>query len=146
MWRRFSGRKESWNEHSVEPDYPLPRDDLSCFFRYMKMKRIVLILLCVLLAAAVSGCAKEAAVKNTIEGNMKTYYEMTDGTWMCDNRSYQYRLEMNGRMPNAAVDSSFVWLSNIAEISFEQAYMAAGLSSNQDDYFSPGEAVLVEMN
>jgi hypothetical protein len=49
-------------------------------------------------------------------------------------------------MPNAAADSSFVYLSNIGEISFEQACMAAGLSSNTDDYFSPEEAVLVEMN
>ena len=76
---------------------------------------------------------------------MKTYYEMADGTWMCDDHMYQYRLEINGRMPNAAVDSSFVYLSNIEEITFDQAYMAAGISSNSDDYFSPEEAVLVEM-
>ena len=110
------------------------------------MKRTVCMLLCILLAVTFSGCAKKAAVKNTIEGNMKTYYEMTDGTWMCDDRLYKYRLEINGRMPNAAADSSFVFLSNIEEISFEQAYKAAGISSNSDDYFSPEKAVLVEMN
>ena len=110
------------------------------------MKRIVLILLCILLAVTVSGCAQKAAVRNTVEGNMKTYSEMTDGTWMCDGRVYQYRLEINGRMPNAAVDSSFVYLSNIKEITFDQAYKAAGISSNSDDYFSPEKAVLVEMN
>ena len=110
------------------------------------MKRIVLALLCILLAVTVSGCAKKAAVKNTIDGSMKTYYEMTDGTWMCDGRVYQYRLEINGRMPNAAVDSSFVYLSNIEEITFDQAYKAAGISSNSDDSFSPDMAVLVEMN
>lgn len=71
---------------------------------------------------------------------------MTDGTWTCDGISYQYRLEITGRMPNAAVDSSFVYLSNIEEITFEQAYMAAGVSSSTDDYFSPETAVLVEMN
>jgi hypothetical protein len=49
-------------------------------------------------------------------------------------------------MPNAAVDSSFVYLSNIEEITFDQAYMAAGISSDSDDYFSPETAVLVEMN
>jgi len=37
-------------------------------------------------------------------------------------------------------------VSNIKEISFEQAYKAAGISSNSEDYFSPEEAVLVEMN
>ena len=110
------------------------------------MKRTVCMLLCILLAVTFSGCANKAAVKNTIEGNMKTYYEMTDGTWMCDDRLYKYRLEINGRMPNAAADSSFVFLSNIEEISFEQAYKAAGISSNSDDYFSPEKAVLVEMN
>ena len=110
------------------------------------MKRTVCMLLCILLAVTFSGCAKKAAVKNTIEGNMKTYYEMTDGTWMCDDRLYKYRLEINGRMPNAAADSSFVFLSNIAEISFEQAYKAAGISSNSDDYFSPEKAVLAEMD
>ena len=110
------------------------------------MKRIVLVLLSILLAVTFSGCAKKAAVKKTIEGNMKTYCEMTDGTWMCDDHLYKYRLEVNGRMPNAAVDSSFVYLSNLEEITFDQAYKAAGISSNLDDYFSPEEAVLVEMN
>ena len=110
------------------------------------MKRIVLMLLCVLLAVTVSGCAKKAAVRNTVEGNMKTYYEMTDGTWMCEDRLYKYRLEISGRMPNAAVDSSFVYLSNIEEITFDQAYKAAGISSDSDDYFPPEQAVLAEMN
>ena len=109
------------------------------------MKRVALVPLSILLAITFSGCAKKAAVKNTIEGNMKTYYEMTDGTWMCDDHLYKYRLEITGRMPNAAVDSSFVYLSNIDEISFDQAYMAAGVSSDSDDYYSPKEAVLVEM-
>ena len=82
----------------------------------------------------------------TIVGNMKAYREMADGTWMCDGYTYKYRIEIKGRMPNAAADSCFVYLSNIGDISFEQAYMAAGLSSDSDDYFSPGEAVLVEIN
>ena len=109
------------------------------------MKRVALVPLCIMLVIVFSGCAKKAAVKNTIEGNMKTYYEMTDGTWMCDDHSYKYRLEITGGMPNAAVDSSFVYLSNIDEISFDQGYMAAGVSSDSDDYYSPEEAVLVEM-
>ena len=110
------------------------------------MKRILLTLICILLAVTFSGCAEKAAVKNTIVGNMKTYYEMTDGTWMCDGHLYQYRLEITGRMPNAAVDSSFVYLSNIGEIPFDRAYKAAGISSHSDDYFSPEEAVLAEIN
>ena len=81
-----------------------------------------------------------------IEGNMRTYYEMSDGTWMCENYTYQYRLEIGGRMPNAARDTVFKFFSNIEEISFEQAYMAAGISSHSEDYFSPEEAVLVDMS
>lgn len=110
------------------------------------MKKIALILLCMLLATSLSGCTKKNPVIDTIEGNMKTYSRMKDGTWMCDDHTYKYCLEIDGRMPNAAVDSSFVYLSNIEEISFEQAYKAAGISSNSEDYFSPEEAVLVEMN
>ena len=110
------------------------------------MKKIVCALLGMLLAVTVSGCVKKTAVKNTVEGNMKTYCEMADGTWMCDGHLYKYRLEVNGRMPNASEDSSFVYLSNLGEITFDQAYKAAGVSSNSDDYFSPEKAVLVEMN
>lgn len=86
------------------------------------------------------------AAKAAVDGNIKTYYEMNDGTWMCDDIVYQYRLEIKGRMPNAAEDSTFVYLSNIKDISFEKAYKAAGVSSNSEEYFSPEEAVLVEMN
>ena len=87
-----------------------------------------------------------AAAAGAVDGNIKTYYEMGDGTWTCDGVNYKYRLEISGRMPNAAVDSTFVYLSNLEEISFEQAYKAAGISSASADYFSPEEAVLVEMN
>ena len=34
----------------------------------------------------------------------------------------------------------------IKEISFEQAYKAAGISRNSEDYFPPETAVLAEMN
>ena len=80
----------------------------------------------------------------TIDGNLRTYYQNTDGTWQADGRHYQYRLEICGRMPNAAVDSTFVYLSNLKTITFDQAWKAAGLSSNTDDYFALEEAVLVE--
>ena len=110
------------------------------------MKRVALVQLCIMLVIVFSGCAKKAAVKNTIEGNMHTDYELMDGTWMCDDHSYKYRLEITGRMPNAAVDSAFVYLSNIEEITFDQAYRAAGVSSDSDDYFSQGKALLVEMS
>ena len=105
-----------------------------------------LVLFSVLLILLTAGCREEASVKNTVEGNFRTYYEMSDGGWKCGGHSYRYRLEISGRMPNAAVDSTFVYLSNLEDISFEQAWKAAGLSSDSNDYFSPEEAVLVEMD
>ena len=84
-------------------------------------------------------------IMNTVEGNFRTYQEMKDGTWKCGGYTYRYRLEITGRMPNAAKDSTFVYLSNLEEISFDQAWKAAGLSSDSNDYFSPEDAVLVEM-
>lgn len=109
----------------------------------MKRIRCFAAVFCLLLLLA--GCAGEPKVKQTFEGNLASYAEMTDGTWTCDGRSYAYRLEIRGRLSRAACDSVFVYLSNVPEISFERAAKAAGLSSNLDDYFAPEEAVLVEL-
>lgn len=79
-----------------------------------------------------------------IEGNLVTYYEMSDGTWQADGYTYKYRLEITGRGHNAIADSTLVYLSNIENITFEQALKAAGLSSNIHDYFDPEDAVCVE--
>ena len=79
------------------------------------------------------------------EGALRTYYQNPDGTWQVDGRTYKYRLEITGRMNNAAVDSTFVYLSNLETITFEQAWKASGLSSNMADYFSREQAVLVEL-
>ena len=81
----------------------------------------------------------------TIYGNVKTYFQNTDGTWQTGGRNYKYRLVITGRMPDAAVETSFVYLSNLETISFKQAYLAAGLSSNSEDYFSVEDAILVEI-
>lgn len=71
--------------------------------------------------------------------------EMSDGTWQCDGHIYKYRLEISGRLSNAVKDSTYIYLSNIEDITFEQAWKASGLSSNMDDYFDIDEAVLVEL-
>ena len=77
---------------------------------------------------------------------LKTYYELSDGTYMAEGIGYRYKLEITGRMHGAAKDSTFVYLSNLETITFEQAWRAAGLSSNSEDYFAPEEAILVEWN
>lgn len=73
------------------------------------------------------------------------HYEMSDGTWETDKHTYKYRLEITGRQPNAVKDSTYVYLSNIETITFRQAMMASGLSSNTSDYFDPEVATLVAM-
>ena len=92
---------------------------------------------------ATDGSLSEEYIKNDKLFTLVRYYEMTDGTWKTDDNTYKYRLEITGRMDGASKDSTFVYLSNIEDIPFERAYMAAGLSSNLDDYFDPSEAVLV---
>ena len=84
------------------------------------------------------------SVKKEYKSNFATYYEMDDGTWMYDGRNYKYHLEISGRLSNAAKDSTFIYLSNIEDISFDKAAMASGLSSNLNDYFKPEEAVFVD--
>ena len=83
-------------------------------------------------------------IKSRITSGIKPYFELSDGTWCAGQYRYLYRLEITGRMHNAAVDSTFVYLSNLETITFEQAWKAAGLSSNTEDYFSEEEAVLVD--
>ena len=103
-----------------------------------------------LLLSGVSACAKakvgeSPTVVRSYNDAMKPYNELSDGTWECDGHTYAYRLEITGRLHGAAKDSTYVYLSNIEDISFERAYLAGGLSSNSEDYFSPEEAVLVEL-
>ncbi len=119
----------------------------------MKRTAVCLSLLAavLVLAALLPGCGRKdappkepAETTETIEG-FRTYHKMSDGSWSCGGCSYKYRLEISGRMPNAAKDSTFVYLSNLEEIPFDRAWKAAGLSSFTGDYFSPEDAVLVEL-
>lgn len=78
--------------------------------------------------------------------NIREYSQNADGTWVCDGNTYKYKLEITGRMPNASCDSTFVYLSNSEDITLEQAWKAAGFSSNLNDYFDVEDAVLVGMS
>lgn len=84
-------------------------------------------------------------IADTIQGNMQQYFRMSDGTWKCDGQIYAHRLEISGTMPNSEADCTYVYLSNLETIPFEKAWKAAGFSSAEEDYFSPDEAVLVEI-
>ena len=110
------------------------------------MKKLIALVLALVCVVGLVGCATHPIEHfTTIEGNRKTYRELSDGTWEFNGHIYKYRLEVSGRMHNAAVDSTFVFLSNIETITFEQAWKAAGFSSNLDDYFAVEDAVLVGM-
>lgn len=87
----------------------------------------------------------ETAFEDDALVTMVRYYEMSDGTWRTDDYTYKYRLEITGRMGNAAKDSTFVFLSNIKDITFEQAWKASGLSSNMNDYFKEEDAKFVAL-
>ena len=109
------------------------------------MKKSIALVLALICAMSLIGCSKQDPKRTkTIDGNLKTYYELSDGSFECDSHIYKNRLEISGRMPDAAVDSTFVYLSNLDSISFEQAYLAGGISSNMDDYFAVEDAVLVD--
>lgn len=108
------------------------------------MKRFIIYVLSLMLLLNVAGCAKKEENKAE-EGNLKTYSELSNGTYSCDEHIYKYRFEISGRIPNAAKNSTFVYLSNLPEISFEQAWKASGLSSSLDDYFSEEDAILVDI-
>ncbi|MBO2517383.1 MAG: hypothetical protein CW338_08950 [Clostridiales bacterium] len=81
----------------------------------------------------------------TVMDRLRNYSANADGTWECEGHVYKYRLEITGRMPGAAADSTFVYLSNMEQIPFDRAWKAAGLSSSTDDYFDADDAVLVEL-
>lgn len=84
---------------------------------------------------------------------MHTYHKLSDGTWSVDILDaetgdvealrYLYRIVLHDTMPNAEVDSNYIILSNRNDITFHEAFMASGISSNMNDYFTRDEAVFV---
>ncbi|MDE6014761.1 MAG: immunogenic protein [Acetatifactor sp.] len=123
------------------------------------MKKIIRMILITLMLLSLCGCSQkepsvikiyevtdaELAFKDDELVTMVKYYEMSDGTWKTDTHTYKYRLEITGRMGGAAKDSTFVFLSNLENITFEQAWKASGFSSNMDDYFKEKDARFVAL-
>ena len=106
------------------------------------VKTIIRITLITLMLLSLFGCSqKESSVVKAYE---TTDLEFVDENWGNDDHIYQYRLEITGRMNGADKDSTFVFLSNIKDITFEQAWKASGFSS-MDDYFKREDARFVAM-
>lgn len=108
------------------------------------MKQFIVMALSLVLTLSMVSCGAKTT-ENIIEGNMKSYSEMSDGTWQYNGNAYEYRLVISGTMPNSNEVTTYVYLSNLEEITFEQAWKAAGFSSNTNDYFDVNDAVLVEV-
>ena len=73
----------------------------------------------------------------------KWHYKTADDVWGCDGYTYKYRLEISGKLPNSAKNTTYIVLSNTTDITFKQTWMASGFSSNMADYFDPAVAVIV---
>ena len=73
----------------------------------------------------------------------KLHYKNLDGEWVSEGYTYKYRLEITGRMNQAAKNTTFIVLSNTKDITFDQTWKASGLSSNMADYFDPAVSVIV---
>ena len=108
------------------------------------MKKLIAFVLAVVCVLGLFGCGNLPPERTAaFEGRFRPYYKLSDDTWEYEGHTYKYRLEIKGTMPNAKTVSTFTFLSNV-EITFDQAWKAAGLSSNMNDYFDIEDAVLVD--
>ena len=71
------------------------------------------------------------------------HYETEYGEWICNGYSYPYRLEITGEMSGSDKNITFIVLSNSKDLTFTQTWKASGISSNLEDYYTEGEAVIV---
>lgn len=73
----------------------------------------------------------------------KLHYKADDATWVCGGYTYKYRLEITGKLNGTDKNSTYYVLSNVKNITYDQAWKASGLSSNMRDYFNPEDAIVV---
>ena len=117
------------------------------------MKRWMRAGLLLALVLGLCGCSQnpEVTVVNTfaatpeelVSERIEQGEEVTTQTFNTYHSQYQYTLLVTGRLHNPVRDTSYTILSNIEEITFDQAWKASGLSSNLEDYFQAEDAVFV---
>lgn len=116
--------------------------------RTIKWTKALISSCAIVMLLMITGCSDGIAktYDETDENNsvMKTYYEMEDGTWVCDDVVYPYRLELVGRTPNAVKDGRYVVLTNNAELTFDEVAKSLFSSSSEDTKIMEG-SVIVEM-
>ena len=115
-------------------------------WRRIEIRKILVAL--VFCALLFTGCGKSDIAKtynqSEKDGILMTYYEMNDGTWQCDDISYQFRLELDGRMPNAEADSYYVVLTDNENLTFEDVSKSLYGSLLEDSKIMEG-SIIVEM-
>ena len=126
-----------------------------------RMKRFAVLCVFVFLLGMLSACSDEKPRNTEIryavtpEGQISQrmeneefviyseHYQNAEGDWVCGEYTYDFRLEITGRMPNAAKNSTYIVLSNTQDITFDETWPASGLSSNLSDYIDPSQSVIV---
>ena len=115
------------------------------------MKKLTVIFLCLLLASTALGCGKKNGIRATYAGNINTYCEMKDGTWSCNDRSYEYRLERRGRLPNAGCDSVFVvygcvgWANSSSDGAFSISFPRYITAMSSEKWFTTDRSWVMNM-
>lgn len=69
------------------------------------------------------------------EDAMVPYVKNEDGTWTAEEKTYQYRKELQGRSPNAACESVYIVLTNREDLTFEEvdySMISSQLITDQD--------------
>ena len=75
-----------------------------------------------------------------------TFTENADGTFVADNgKTYQYKLELVGRSPNAVCDSCYVVLSNNKNLTFERVNESI-FTSNTERFLDSDEAIIISIS
>lgn len=69
---------------------------------------------------------------------------LNDGTWKCEDTVYLFRLELNGKMPNAKEESQYVVLTDDDTLDFEKVVKSQYSSDIEDGRVMEG-SVIVEM-
>ena len=87
---------------------------------------------------------KKHYIPNGTNGVWYEYYQTKDGRWSVNGKKYNFRLVLDGRMPNAAIDTEFVVLTNDRNLSFHDVNQSI-VSSDSNDNLYPEIACVVEM-
>lgn len=105
------------------------------------MKKNFLMLLTMILICFVTGCGTKQSEN---ADSIVEYSENEDGTWTCNGRTYQYKIELTGREKNAARDGYYIVLTNNPAVTYDEVSWSF-FSSRLEDTLKPEETVIIEM-